>query len=143
MNKSDALMPSLDVETRWSSTCNMLESALKSKSVLADMTAECDGLQIYSIDTAEWIKIQKLCNLLYMVNEVTKNQSATSYTTLSMMRRIHEILSDAGDVFSEVESNVLSEIGSIIKSKLASYYKFIQSYLHRLSIILDPRFASE
>lgn len=86
--------------------------------------------------------MHKHSNLLKIFYNATMNQSATSHTTLSMIRHVIEITCDAVDEVSEMEIEALSEIEASMKDKLSTYTNLVSSKLSRVCIIFGPRFAS-
>ena len=80
---SSVSFSSLGVETRLSSTFNMIESAYKAKIVLTAVANRVIGIRIASISDDEWGKAKRLCEFLKTATSVTEHQSGSFYITLS------------------------------------------------------------
>jgi hypothetical protein len=52
-----------DVATRWNSTYNMLEFALKYRKAIDELTGDRD-MRKYELDEGEWNLVEQLCDLL-------------------------------------------------------------------------------
>lgn len=74
---------SLDVETRWSSTFNMITSAYKEKRVFNSMTLYSLDLKQFTISDAKWEASKTVCDFLHKAASLAEWQSDTSYSSLS------------------------------------------------------------
>ncbi len=75
----------MDVETRWNSTYMMIERALKYREVLHRYFADMDGLSVkYHLTQEEWVKIEKIFDLLEPFYEITNLFSGSDYPTANL-----------------------------------------------------------
>jgi hypothetical protein len=91
--------PSLDVATRWNSTCDMLESALPFKDAFLEL-AQLDSNYIYCPSTKDWKRAAVVCKLLMVFRKATKTVSGSKYPTSNLY--FHEIW-DIKQVLDEEE----------------------------------------
>lgn len=68
-------LPSLDCQTRWSSTFQMLKSAFKCRRVLNATLRRIGGLGELLISDEEWKKSNKICEFLESAALITERQS--------------------------------------------------------------------
>lgn len=100
----NATLPCLDVETRWSSTFEMVHSATKAKLVFNAMCEQTPELSQYKISDFDWSHADKVCSFLGTAAAITSNQSGKSYVTLSfslmafrlLMKKCNSAIEDNG-----------------------------------------------
>jgi hypothetical protein len=65
----------LDTPTRWSSTCDFLEKAIKLKKPLNHFLFEDDDLKEYKLDDASWALLEKTYEFLKVIVLLTDSYS--------------------------------------------------------------------
>jgi hypothetical protein len=130
--------PSLDVATRWNSTCDMLLSALPFKDAFQEL-GHLDPNYIYSPSTVEWQRAAVVCNLLQIFKKATELVSGSKYPTANLY--FHEIW-NVKQVLDEEELRPKTPLLSMVlemQNKFEKYWDI--SYLTNcIPVILDPRF---
>jgi hypothetical protein len=140
MNNMEVLKPILDVTTRWNSSCEMIERALKVQNVL-DAVARTEGeLNNNVLTKVEWNRLKQLVEILQPFKEATVIMSSSSYPTLSMVVPFyHELLKTLEDSMNNNEiPEWLSQGCDAAKKKLLNYCEKT-NILHFTAIVLDPR----
>ncbi|KAJ8662174.1 hypothetical protein O0I10_001867 [Lichtheimia ornata] len=66
----------LDVRTRWNSTYDMLNRAVKLKDAYMAMAAPGTELEAFALSLSEWIRIQDCIGVLYPFEQATQTLSA-------------------------------------------------------------------
>jgi hypothetical protein len=130
--------PTLDVPTRWNSTCDMLESALPFREAFYELGRQ-DPNYIYSSSLEEWQRAKVVCNLLKIFKKATNVISGSKYPTSNLY--FHELWSvkEVLDKESSSQNPIIASMVTEMKTKFEKYWKI--SYLSNcIPVILDPRF---
>ena len=133
---SQFVKPILDVPTRWNSTLDMLERALKLKSCLNEFFDT-------KFSENDWIFFERICEFLSPFKECTLLVNAQSTVTLSLVVTLYNRLLD--HVQNELEH--IDEIDPMFHAftacfqKLEHYYN-VSSELCTSATLLDPRFKT-
>jgi hypothetical protein len=150
-------IPSLDVETRWNSTWEMLNGVISLRKPLEELLRRIrdrhDGFCNFTIEPSShlaeniphesWSAVQDFCNFLKPFKEATVLMSGSSYPTLGL----------AAPVFFTITQHVKKAIGAqtgfksthtikyakIVQSKLKEYEVKIKSPAVLIAAALDPR----
>lgn len=77
-------LPSLDVETRWSSTSNMINNRQKSKPILNFITTRLYDLRQFAVTDNDWRTSSPVAKFVQNAASLTDCQSGSTYETLSM-----------------------------------------------------------
>ncbi|XP_062191235.1 zinc finger BED domain-containing protein RICESLEEPER 2-like [Phragmites australis] len=130
--------PTLDVATRWNSTYEMLNSASEYKRAFEALTRE-DTQYVHEPSIEEWDMAKKLCSMLKVFYDATKEVSGSKYPTSSCY--FHQIW-EVKRMLDRESSNADQVIASMVhemKEKFKKYWDL--SFLKIcIPVILDPRF---
>ncbi|OMO54906.1 putative Zinc finger, BED-type [Corchorus capsularis] len=127
----------LDCKTRWNSTFEMLSTAIKFKDVFPRYQ---DREPSYNCCPApgDWVKVEKICEILEVFNAVTKIISGSDYPTsnlfLNEVHRVKVLL----DKNMNNENEFIRAMVSRMKSKFDKYWGEC-NLLMFIAAILDPR----
>lgn len=135
--------PVLDIETRWSSTFNMVSSAYKAKRVFKKITDTAPDLKDYSITEAEWETCKSVCDFLGKAASLTEVQSGSTYSTLSMTIKAFRSLRSTCKTAIDSNDVNLRDIAVVMDNKLDKYSSLVCRELPILARILDPRFGND
>lgn len=142
--------PVLDCPTRWNSTFQMLEVALKVRNGLNVM---CLTHQFYDylIKEDEWTMLEKIHRILVNFKDLSTKLNAENYVTLpSVVVYFNLLLDDIETQICILEreqgKNIIDE--RILKGLVAAKNKMLKRYkltnwIYCLVLILDPRFKIE
>jgi hypothetical protein len=130
--------PTLDVPTRWNSTCDMLESALPFREAFYELGKQ-DPNYIYFPSSEEWQRAKVVCNLLMVFKKATTVISGSKYPTSNLY--FHEMWS-VKEVLEKESSSPNPIIAKMVVEMKANFEKYWNiSYLSNcIPVILDPRF---
>lgn len=135
----------LDVRTRWNSTYDMLNRALKLKEAYIAMTANGD-LKDYALEGDEWDRVEHMCKLLEPFEHATRMLSASkSHTTVNMTILSYNRLIDKLEDFADIELNPtcpqdLREAAKAGREKLLPYYgRTDDTEVYAVATAMDPR----
>src|SRR6185437_11074279 len=140
INNINALKPIIDVPTRWNSTCEMIERALKLQSVLDAFARAERDLNHYILNKSEWNKLGQLVGILKPFKEATTIMSSSSYPTLSISVPLYyELVKtlEESKENDEIPAWLIQGCDTAI-DKLLTYCRKT-SILHLAAIVLDPR----
>ncbi|WVZ85094.1 LOW QUALITY PROTEIN: hypothetical protein U9M48_032051 [Paspalum notatum var. saurae] len=127
--------PSLDVVTRWNSTCDMLESALPFKDVFYELKQQ-DPNYIYCPSLGDWQRAKVVCSLS---SRKPQKLSGSLYPTSNLY--FHEIW-NVNQVLEKEKSSPNAIISAMVvemEKKFEKYWK-ISYVTNCIPVILDPRF---
>lgn len=129
---------SLDVETRWNSTYDMINDALGCR-VAFERLAELDCEYKLLPSNEEWEKGKKICECLKLFSDVTKRFSGTKYPTANFyFFEIWKIRVKLGEwKLSNVD--YIAEMTSLMNIKFEKYWEECNMVL-TIAAILDPRY---
>ncbi|KAL6631066.1 hypothetical protein ACP70R_028406 [Stipagrostis hirtigluma subsp. patula] len=130
--------PSLDVDTRWNSTYDMLNSTLPYARAFESLSRE-DSQYLHEPLPEEWAMSKKLCQILKKFHSATKVVSGSKYPTSSCY--FHQIW-EVKRVLESESSNSDPIIASMVyrmKQKLMKYWD-LSFMTICIPVILDPRF---
>ncbi|GME92391.1 unnamed protein product [[Candida] boidinii] len=65
-------VPILDDQTRWNSTCDMLERAVELAKTIDFFTSNEPGMSEFRLDDLEWAKVKLVISLLQPLEEMTE-----------------------------------------------------------------------
>ncbi|XP_061371669.1 zinc finger BED domain-containing protein RICESLEEPER 2-like [Gastrolobium bilobum] len=126
-----------DVPTRWNSTYEMLNRALKFKRELAILQLSDRNYKYYPSEE-EWNRLEILCRFLHPFCEITNLMSGTSYPTSNLyflqVWKIQRVLIR----MSNDEDVVVSSMANKMMDKFQKYWEDYSDVLS-LGAILDPR----
>ena len=76
-----------DVCTRWNSTYDMLEFAIKYRKVIDNLTSDCElGLWSYEMDSDEWVIVKQLRDILKVIEAISLQLPFNANHTCSLRR---------------------------------------------------------
>lgn len=138
----------LDVSTRWNSTDNMLEVAIKMRLALDLFWKNCDKVAEYKLSADEWSHLTQIQNFLIDFKKVSTILGGDRYVTLPLVivafnllvTKIEKTIFDLDD---KSDRNEVDEI--LLLAFQAGRDKMIKhdhktNWLYCSSLILDPRF---
>ncbi|XP_072076617.1 zinc finger BED domain-containing protein RICESLEEPER 2-like [Arachis hypogaea] len=127
----------LDCPTRWNSTYQMISTALHFKEVFPRFQ-DCEPNYRYLLDHEEWDKVEKIAEVLQVINCATNIISGSEYPTanlyLAEVFRIKLILDEvvnSGPFF-------IKEMAAKMKLKFDKYWSEC-NLLMAIATVLDPR----
>lgn len=136
-------LPSLDCETRWSSTFEMISDAFKCRRVLNAVVMRSEDLETFSVSTSEWVAAAKICEFLEFAAHATEAHSGRNYVTFSLVDRIFTKLESLCDSHINGTDAELSSIALKLKQKLHSYEPYLRTPLTHFARAVDPRFSND
>ncbi|KAJ8651917.1 hypothetical protein O0I10_012526 [Lichtheimia ornata] len=135
----------LDVRTRWNSTYDMLNRALKLKEAYMAMTANGD-LKDFALEGDEWDRVEHMCKLLEPFDHATRMLSAsTSHTTVNMtILSYNRLIDKLEDLADTVENPTcpqdLRDAAKAGREKLLPYYgRTDDTEVYAVATAMDPR----
>lgn len=141
------LKPILDVPTRWNSTADMLERALKLKDSLVAFSSVFDSGKKaneppLSLPSDSWINFERLLEYLLPFRKATLMICGDTNPSLSMVVPLYNSLMDHLKTWMEKTDpeEPLHRSTIIANSKIVEYYN-LTSDCYTISTILDPRFG--
>ncbi|XP_042944720.1 zinc finger BED domain-containing protein RICESLEEPER 1-like [Carya illinoinensis] len=128
----------LDVPTRWNSTYLMLAAALEFREVFPRYGDRDQGFN-YVPSVEDWTKVENVCQILAVFNEVTNIISGTEYPTANLFLpevwRIKEVLNKKSlDLNDYIRAMVVK-----MNTKFDKYWGEC-NLLMAVAAVLDPRF---
>ena len=133
----------MDVETRWNSTYDMIESVLASKEAISQVLIG-DRMYRHLILTAEEITLlEEMKDILKPWKELTVRLSSEKEVTISLIAPIlHRLLTKELQP-KEMDSDLGIQMKAAMREDLSKRYKDanVKAFLH-LASLLDPRFKS-
>ena len=133
----------MDVETRWNSTYDMIESVLASKEAISQVLIG-DRMYRHLILTAEEITfLEEMKDILKPWKELTVRLSSEKEATISLITPIlHRLLTKELQP-KEMDSDLGIQVKVAMREDLGKRYKDVdvKGFLH-LASLLDPRFKS-
>ncbi|XP_042964774.1 zinc finger BED domain-containing protein RICESLEEPER 2-like [Carya illinoinensis] len=128
----------LDVPTRWNSTYLMLVSALEFREVFPRYGDRDQGFN-YVPSVEDWTKVENVCQILAVFNEITNIISGTEYPTANLFLpevwRIKEVLNKKSlDLNDYIRAMVVK-----MNTKFDKYWGEC-NLLMAVTAVLDPRF---
>jgi len=148
-NNSD-LKPILDCPTRWNSTADMLERALKLKDSLIAFSSIFDSgkkasEELLSLSLNSWTNFEKIFEYLLPFRKATLMVCGETYPSISLIVPLYNKLMDHLRLWM-VEKSIPSEAlhRSIVSAnaKIIDYYNLTRD-CYTISTVLDPRFKLE
>lgn len=128
----------LDCSTRWNSTYMMLFTAMAFKNVFPMYKARDVGF-VYVPSVEDWEKVEYVCELLSIFNDVTNIISGTEYPTSNLFLievwRMKEVI----DKNSDSEKEYMKVMALKMKIKFDKYWGEC-NLLMALGAVLDPRY---
>jgi len=128
-----------DIKTRWNSTYNMLERALKLKSVFKALFDQNINFNDFRISEKDWDLFQKLNNFLKIFYEATNILSGNLYSTICVNIPIYEMIIKHLENNKIDKSTIISECANKMLLKLKKYENEINNDLSKTCLLLDPR----
>lgn len=135
-------LPGLDVETRWSSTFDMIRKCFAARRVLTAMVSREEELEDLLVSESEWKLADKVCTFLSAAASATEHQSGSNYVTVSVTSRIFEKLESSCKDYMEEEEGLLHSVAKAMLLKLEKYRSLVNTEAARFVRILDPRFRT-
>ncbi|XP_061359781.1 zinc finger BED domain-containing protein RICESLEEPER 2-like [Gastrolobium bilobum] len=127
----------IDCPTKWNSTCEMLSTALIFKDVFPEYK-EREPYYKYLPSAEEWIKVDKVCNLLEVFSHVTNVISGSDYPTTNLylpeVYRVKEVI----DAAIEDNDDFMRSMARPMKVKFNKYWGEC-NLLMAIASVLDPR----
>ena len=151
IKKEDYVMPTLDIPTRWNSTHDMVQKAIKLKKGLKLLWEDCEQVANYKLTQNEWEGLEKIVNYLHNFKHMSKLLSSQTKPTLPMVVVSFNLLIDNIEkvVFELDSKENLTAADTILllslqtgKDKIIKHYKKT-NWIHCVSLILDPRHKLE
>ncbi|KAK9724578.1 hypothetical protein RND81_05G083900 [Saponaria officinalis] len=128
----------LDVSTRWNSTYLMLKKALYYRRGL-DLYGSKESYFQHCLSSLEWLKVEKICELLEPFYEITTLFSGSDYlTSILYFYNIWDIES----LLLSAKDDVDVDISAMATKMYAKFDKYWREYSLVMSfgVILDPRY---
>ncbi|GES82755.1 zinc finger BED domain-containing protein RICESLEEPER 2-like [Rhizophagus clarus] len=140
----DDLKPIQDVPTRWNSTYDMIERALKLKEAFTFTAASDKDLKDCVITDDNWNQLELIKGFLELFKETTVMMSSSKYSTLSATIPLYNELITHTEEYLESEepaisNDFLKKVVGDCNRKLLEYYNKINNAC-LIATILDPRF---
>lgn len=116
---------------------------VQQRSVLTIISNKVPKLRKFSIDEETWTEAAAICCFLQLAGSLTKNQSGSSYATLSVsIRTYRSILTECTRVI-DASDTVLKLNSEAIYLKIRKYQHVICSDIAQLALVLDPPFGND
>ncbi|PPQ81292.1 hypothetical protein CVT26_015194 [Gymnopilus dilepis] len=140
---SERMMPR-DVSTRWNSTYDMLDFALKYRAAIDAMTATRDlDLRKYELVSAEWRIAGELRDVLKDATLFFLRATPNLATVIPAMDHIDKVLATCSDSPYQFSPAIRAAL-AIGKKALNKYYnKTDHSEVYRIAMVLHPRHKLE
>ena len=131
----------MDIKTRWNSTFNMIDRAVKMKLQLETLKIRQPSLSLYWLTELEWEELQDVSELLSEFAMATTELSGQNYPTiahvcvifLSLIAYLSSKENDTGYILHDMIVN--------IKQKLKEYWNLIGDNL-RVLAFFDPHYKN-
>ncbi|XP_031270899.1 zinc finger BED domain-containing protein RICESLEEPER 2-like isoform X2 [Pistacia vera] len=127
----------LDCRTRWTSTYEMLATALKFKEVFARFKEREPHYNFWP-NLEDWEKVEKVCEILKVFNSTTNIISGSDYPTSNVFLievcRVKVLL----DKKSQDENEFIQDMVKKMKDKFDKYWEEC-NLLMAIAAVLDPR----
>ena len=136
------LCPILDIKTRWNSTFNMIERAIKIKLQLEILKIRHENLNSYWPTLSEWEKLDGIKELLSEFAMATTELSGQSYPTIAHVRVIFLSLIAYLNTLNNSEDYLLNDMVTLMKLKLENYWNNIMDDNSKILAFFDPRFKN-
>jgi len=141
------LKPILDCPTRWSSTADMLERALKLKVPIISYLAVVDSAkkaidEPLSLTSDAWGNFERILEYLVPFRQATIASCGDTYPSLSIVVPLYNTLMDHFQLWMAEKTNPQETLHRAVvtaNAKLVQYYN-LTSDCYTISTILDPRF---
>jgi hypothetical protein len=140
--------PILDVPTRWNSTADMVDRALRLRRPLTilfdDMNQAAGDDNSYKVAPAHWKIFDEYSNFLSLFKQATEMACADQYPSLSLVVPLFNSLLDHSEKTINLPniSNNLKMAATACKEKLSVYYD-ISREACSIATVLDPRLRLE
>jgi hypothetical protein len=131
--------PKKDIKTRWNSTYDMLERALKLKSVFKALFDQNIDFNDFRISEKDWDLFQKLNNFLKIFYEATNILSGSLYSTICVNIPIYEMIIKHLENNEIDKSTIISERANKMLLKFKKNENEINNDLSKTCLLLDPR----
>lgn len=141
--ETSATLPTVDCETCWSSTLEMVRQAYEIRKVLNATMSRIPELRANVVSDGDWEKVYKICDFLSTAATVTESSSGSNYVTYGLCAMAFNLLVRKCALSARCKSDVRQPIALTMWRKLDKDKSLVQSELALLAKILDPRFASE
>jgi len=150
LQNGTGLKPILDCPTRWNSTADMLERALKLRDCLVAFSSIFDATKNASEETLSlplnsWTNFERIFEYLLPFRQATLLICGDTYPSISMIVPLYNSLLDHLKFWMVEKSNPSEALHRSIVSanaKLSDYYNST-SDCYTISTVLDPRFKLE
>lgn len=141
------LKPILDCPTRWSSTADMLERAIKLKAPIISYLAVVDSVkkasdEPLSLTSDAWGNFERILEYLVPFRQATRMVCGDTYPSLSMVVPLYNKLMDHLKLWMLKKTNPQDTLHRAVvaaNAKIAQYYD-LTSDCYTISTVLDPRF---
>ncbi|KIL54479.1 hypothetical protein M378DRAFT_92477, partial [Amanita muscaria Koide BX008] len=133
------LMLILDCRTRWSSTDQMLECALKFEGAIDHFVATHKDLCQHALSTEDWANIRRVKGWLHLFREATTQMSSTSSPMLSTT---HAIFRGLQDELKAILRSLPNDVAPQIKGALIKAHRKLSDYFYKFDISPYPLWAA-
>lgn len=127
----------LDCVTRWNSTHEMFERALTYREAFTSLAVE-DKNFVWNLEHEEWVKVEKICDLMRPFSKITTLFSGSKYPTSNLfLPNVHEI---ELSLINHMKSSdpFISEMATAMKEKFNKYRGDSYNKVLAMAALLDP-----
>lgn len=136
-------VPSLNMETRWSSTFHMIRKCFPARHVLTAVVAREEELEDYMMGEAEWNAGERVCAFLEDAAVATEHQSRWLYVTLGFTLRVFEKPERNCCGQKEHGDEFMNSISAAMLQNQEQYTVIINKRSARCARVIDLRFKTD
>lgn len=136
----DCECPILDCKMRWFSTFTMVCKTNNGIFVFSAMEGRAPEMARYNISEAEWKAAPKVCQFSEPAAFSTEVRSKTTFTTLSVIKKIYDKLLTECENTLAVNNVVMKEAAILMRDKLLEYESRVKTSFSHLSRIMNSMF---
>ncbi|XP_031253443.1 zinc finger BED domain-containing protein RICESLEEPER 2-like [Pistacia vera] len=128
----------IDCKTRWNLTYDMLEIAIKFKEVFPRYKERDEGYEHFP-NKEDWVKVEKVCEILRVFSTMTNIISGSNYPTSNVFLRQVCRIKILSDKKSESEDVFIRQMVRKMKEKCDKYWGQCNLLMYVVAII-NPRY---